>query len=203
MTARTVAAGLGHSPRPPVVDGLITGDDPTLPFFLPGVVVSVVLAALIAGPVARALATRRSVAMLLIASIGVIVSATLTPLGGTLAFDGGAAGSCDLSRLGPPPLGALRRITDTSLNVALFIPLGFAIALLPRSRQAGAVLLGAVLLPFAIELTQLLVPAISRGCESADVIDNLLGLAVGLAAGTALRMLSTRARWSGAAAPGQ
>lgn len=202
MTARTVAAGLGYGPRPSAVDGLISGDDPTLPLFLPGVVVSVVLAALVAGPVARALATRRSVAMLLIVSIGVIVSATLTPLG-TVAFDGGAAGSCDLSRLGPPPLGALRRITDTSLNVALFIPLGLAISLLPRSRQAGAVLVGAVLFPFAIELTQLLVPAISRGCESADVIDNLLGLAVGLAAGTALRMVSTWAARRASAAQGQ
>lgn len=190
-------------PAPASLSGLVGGNDAALPWLLPGILISAVVSVLLGGVVARALETRWAVATLLVFSLGVIVSATLTPLGGTLAFDGGAAGSCDLSRLGPPPLGALRRITDTSLNVALFIPLGVAIALLPRSRRAGAVLLGAVLFPFAIELTQLLVPAISRGCESADVIDNLLGLAIGLAAGTALRMLSTRARWSGAAAPGQ
>lgn len=207
MTGLDSTAGAAPCPGPPTVDGLIGGDDPVLPLFLPGAVLSLVVAILVSGPVARALATRRFVAILLVLSVGAIVSATLTPLGGTLVFDGGAAGACDLSRLGPPPLGALRRLTDTSLNVALFVPLGLAIALLPRTRRTGAVLAGAILFPVVIEATQLLVPAISRGCESADVIDNLLGLAVGLGVGVALRALARAggrvpAASTGAAAPG-
>lgn len=202
MTRLDGAAATDRAPGPPTVDGLVLGDDPTLPFFLPGAALSLVVALLVAGPVARVLATRRSVASLLVLSVGVILSATLTPLGGTLVFDGGVPGSCDLSRLGPPPLGALRRVTDTSLNVVLFVPLGLAIALLPRTRRTGAVLVGAALLPVAIEATQLLVPAISRGCESADVVDNLLGLAVGLAIGGGLRAVASRAGRRRATGPG-
>ena len=45
------------------------------------------------------------------------------------------------------------------------------------------VVVAAIALPFAIEATQLLVPLLGRGCESADVVDNLIGLAIGLAIG--------------------
>ncbi len=157
---------------------------------LPGIAVSAVVSVLVGGVVARALDTRRAVATLLVFSLGVIVSATLTPLGGDLVLDGGVAGTCDLSRLSLPPLGFFRGLNDASLNVLLFVPLGVAIALLPRTRRTAVVTIGALLLPLAIEATQLLVPAISRGCESADVIDNLVGLAVGLVAGVALRALA-------------
>lgn len=44
-------------------------------------------------------------------------------------------------------------------------------------------LAAAVALPFVIEATQLLVPSLGRACESADVVDNLTGLVLGLAAG--------------------
>ena len=172
--------------------GLIRGDDAALPWLLPGIAVSAVVSVLVGGVVARALETHRAVATLLVFSLGVIVSATLTPHGGDLLLDGATSGTCDLSRLSLPNLGAFLGLNDTSLNVLLFVPLGVAIALLPRSPRTVVVAIGALLLPLAIETTQLVVPAISRGCESADVIDNLLGLAVGFAAGLALAALARR-----------
>jgi len=174
------------------LSGLVRGDDAVLPWLLPGVAISAVVSVLIGGLVARALGTHRAVATLLVFSLGVIVSATLTPLGGDLVLDGGSPGTCDLSRLGLPPLGAFRGLNDASLNVLLFVPLGVAIALLPRSPRTVAVAIVALLLPVVIETTQLVVPAISRGCESADVIDNLIGLVVGFVAGLALAALARR-----------
>ncbi len=192
---------------PFALSSLVRGDEATLPWLLPGAAISAVVGVLAGGIVARALRTNRAVGTLLVFSLGVIVSATLTPVGGELVLDGGARGACDLSRIGLPALGLFRSLNDASLNVLLFFPFGLAIALLPRSRRSAVVLLGAVLLPFVIEATQLLVPAISRGCESADVIDNLLGLAAGLAVGVALRVVvsgagSGRGAGTGTAAPG-
>jgi hypothetical protein len=43
--------------------------------------------------------------------------------------------------------------------------------------------LTAVALPFAIEATQLVVTSLDRACQSADVSDNLTGLALGVVAG--------------------
>ena len=180
-------AGVGSGARE--ASGLIRGEHSILPWFLPGVAISLVLSLAGGGAVGRALGTRRAVASLLIFSLGIIVSATLTPLDGVLVFDTIGRGTCDLSRMGLPALGELRGMNDTSLNVLLFLPLGISIALLPRSRRSLLVVLAAIALPFAVEMTQLLLPALGRGCQSADVIDNLLGLAVGVVVGGAARGL--------------
>ena len=66
-----------------------------LPWFLPGVAISLVLSLAGGGAVGRALGTRRAVASLLIFSLGIIVSATLTPLDGVLDFDTVGRGTCD------------------------------------------------------------------------------------------------------------
>ncbi len=71
-----------------------------------------------------------------------------------------------------------------------FIPLGFAIALVPRSCRKAVVLAAAVALPFVIETTQLVVVALDRACQSADVVDNLTGLLVGLVAGAVVARLA-------------
>jgi hypothetical protein len=169
--------------------GLIRGESPVLPWFLPGVAISVVVSLAAGGVVGRVLGTRRAVASLLVLGLGIIVSATLTPLDGVLDLDTLGRGTCDFSRMWLPALGELRRLNDTSLNVLLFIPLGISIALLPRSRRTLPVVVAAFALPFAVELVQLLVPALARGCQSADVVDNLLGLTVGVAVGVAARGL--------------
>ncbi len=71
-------------------------------------------------------------------------------------------------------------MNDTSLNYVLFIQLGVPLGLLPRSRRALGLVIVAFALPWAIEATQLLVPVLGRGCQSADVVDNSLGLLLGL-----------------------
>lgn len=184
MGRSAARAGMaGVAPKATEASGLIRGESPVLPWFLPGVAISVAVSLAAGGRVGRVLGVRRAVASLLILSLGIILAATLTPLGGNLDFDTVVPGSCDLSRIGLPPLAELLGINDTSLNFLLFIPLGISIAFLPRSRRTVAVILAAIALPFAIEVTQLFVPLLARGCESADVVDNLMGLALGFAGG--------------------
>jgi VanZ family protein len=182
------------APEAAEASSLIRGEDAVLPWFLPGVAISVVVSLAAGGRVGRALGVGRAVGAMLILSLGVIVSATLTPLRGGLDFDTVVSGTCDLSRIGFAPLSELLGFSDTSLNVLLFFPLGVSIAFLPRSRRTVAVILAAIALPFAIEATQLLVPLLARGCESADVVDNLTGLAVGAVAGIVARSLVTALR---------
>jgi glycopeptide antibiotics resistance protein len=156
-----------------------------VPLFLPGVLLSLMVAILFARPVARSIRSTPAVAFLAILAVGGIVSATLTP--GTEAIVRGipSTGGCETDRVGLIPLSELLRVDDESLNVLLFIPLGIAIGLLPWSRRTAVILGAALLLPFIIELGQALVPALGRGCQTADMADNLTGLAIGLVIGTA------------------
>ena len=87
------------------------------------------------------------------------------------------------------PLAELMAVSqnDSLLNVVLFVPLGVVVGLAPRTTRKAAFILAAGLLPFVIESTQLLVPALARACESADVFDNLTGLTLGLVTGSILR----------------
>jgi glycopeptide antibiotics resistance protein len=159
------------------------GESLDLPWLLPGVVLSVVVSIVASGAVGRTLGVRRAVAWVMVLSLGIIMAATLTPQWEALAFGARGSSSCDLSRLGLAPLGELLSANDTGMNVLMFVPLGAAIGLLPRSRRKAAIVIAAIALPFAIETTQLLAPALDRACESADVVDNLTGLAIGLAGG--------------------
>jgi glycopeptide antibiotics resistance protein len=158
------------------------------PWFFPGVMLAIVVGAIAARSLARALSTRPAVAWLLITSLGIALAATLTPQ--TLAGAITSSGTCDLARIGLAPWDELLAVSDTSLNVLLFVPLGLAIGLLPRSRGRTAIAIAAVALPFAIEAIQLLVPALDRICQSADIFDNLTGLAIGLIGGLAVRWVA-------------
>jgi hypothetical protein len=171
-----------------------------LPWFLPGVALSAVVAVAVSRSLATGLGTSRRLTAGLVLAVGLILAATLTPLEPALA--GGAAGSgqCDLSRLTPASPAILLAVDDVSLNVALFAPLGLVLALLPGSRRRrGLLLAGALLLPVVIEGLQLVLPVLDRGCESADVVDNVTGLALGLAIGWAVARVTAwhRARRSG------
>ena len=128
-------------------------------------------------------------------SVGVIVAGTLTPLRGRERPGSVPPRLCNVSRIGPPSLQQLLGEGDVLGNIIMFFPLGFAIAVLPRSRRKAAVLLCAAALPFVIEATQLLVIPLKRACESADVVDNLApGLAIGLAAGAVVSSLAALSR---------
>ena len=74
----------------------------------------------------------------------------------------------------------------------LFMPLGIVLGLLPATPRNLALTVSFFLLTIAIELTQALVPALGRGCESADMVDNTVGLIIGLGFGVTLTHLRRR-----------
>jgi glycopeptide antibiotics resistance protein len=153
-------------------------------WFVPGVACSIVVSLIVAPLAARTLRTSRLVAWLLVFSFGVILSATATPI--QAALDGGGSGrACDLSRIGFASLADLFAINDTSLNVLLFVPLGWTLGLIPNTPRQLILALLVLALPFGIEALQLWAPILGRGCESADVVDNLTGLGLGFAGATA------------------
>jgi len=108
-----------------------------LPWFLPGIAVSMAIGLFACRAVGKLLGVRPLLAWTILVAFGVIVSATLTPLRGALDFAAIATGTCDLSRVGLAPIAQLIQLGDTSLNVALFIPLGIAIGLVPAFGPAG------------------------------------------------------------------
>lgn len=165
-----------------------------LTWFWPGVFVSVVVSLFLAAMIARALGTRRSIAWLLVLSLGVILAATLTPIHGPLGLDTSELRPCDLSRRWFASPADLEGLNDVSLNITLFVPFGFAVGLLPMSRRTLATVVAAIGLPFAIEALQYLIPTLARGCQSGDVIDNLTGLIVGLGTGTVIGWVVSRLR---------
>ena len=154
----------------------------SVPWLLPGAAVALVVGVAASRRVGGSLGVTRMVAAVIIVSIGVILAATLTPC--PCLPQPGAGGACDLSRTGLASPFQLVTSFDTAGNILAFIPLGFAIALIPRSRWKGGLLAGAVALPFAIEAIQLLATPLGRACQSADVVDNLTGLVLGLVAGS-------------------
>lgn len=157
-----------------------------LPLFIPSTLVVAVVAAVASGSVARVIGARRAVGALLILSVGVVLAATLTPQGNALATGGLGFGSCNLERLRPAGPWTYLALGEALGNVLLFVPLGVSVALLPASRSKTWLLAGAIALPFVVEGIQLLVVVLNRACESADVIDNLLGLTLGLSIGWAV-----------------
>jgi hypothetical protein len=161
--------------------------------FIPGLVISVILALLLCGGVARRLRVSRVVAVLLIVSFGIVLSATVTPSREALEGEAHLAAGCDLSRWGPATWREYLHVGDTSLNVLLFIPLGALIGMLPRSPYRAPILTAAIILPFAVEVFQLVVTPLGRACQSADVFDNLLGLVVGLGLGSLVAWIGRRA----------
>lgn len=162
-----------------------------LPFLVPGLLLSMLVAVPLSEPVGRALGTGRSIGWGLVVGLGLVFAATLTPLRAGLDLGATGIGTCDLSRIGIAPLRELFRLNDTSLNVLLFIPLGLVLGLIPGSRRKVVLAAVAVVLPVAIESAQLVLPVLGRGCQSADVFDNLTGLGLGFVVGTGARIIDT------------
>lgn len=174
------------------------GETLDLPWLLPGAAIALVVSLVASGAVGRTLQVARPVAWLTVLSLGVILGATMTPQWEAIAYGAQGSSSCDFSRIGLAPLRELLRFNEASLNVLMFIPLGVAIGLFPRSRRTAAVVIAAIALPFVIETVQLLLPVLDRACESADVVDNLSGLVLGLGGGVVAGLLArSRARRPG------
>jgi hypothetical protein len=160
-----------------------------LPWLVPGLILSAIVGLLAGRRVGRAFGTSPAIGWGLILGFGLVASATLTPLRGGFESDPSAIGTCDLSRFGIAPLQLLLRISDQSLNVLLFIPLGLAIGLVPGSRRQRVLVAIAFLSPIVIESAQSLLPILGRGCQSGDVFDNLTGLVAGFVIGTGGRLV--------------
>ncbi len=150
-------------------------------------VIALVLALVLSGWAARRLGTGTAEAWLFLASIGVILAATLTPRPVGLESTLSGVTTCDLSRIGPATLATYLRFVDPTLNVLLFIPLGIVIGQLDRRQHRGRLVAAAAMLPLGIELIQALVVPLGRACQGGDVFDNLAGLVVGLVIGAAWR----------------
>ncbi len=163
-----------------------------LPWFRAAMLVTFGVSLLASRPLARVLRAHPLLGWWLIMSVGLVASATLTPLGEAIEFGARGSGTCDFGRLGLAPLHQLRTLNDTSLNVLLVVPLGTAVGLLRRSRAKWIVLGLAITLPFAIEAIQLLATVLDRACQSADVSDNLTGLALGVCLGSGIGVLAGR-----------
>lgn len=156
--------------------------------------VMTVLAVALSARVAAWLHARRHVAALLLFGFGLVISATLVPT--AAALEGVTSdGMCDTTRVGFASLQELTSVNFASLNVLLFVPLGLAVGLLPRNRAAAVVVVAAVSLTFVVETIQLLVPVFGRGCQTADMFDNLLGLAIGVVMGMLARPVSRSIQW--------
>ena len=129
------------------------------------------------------------IAFLLLMSVGAVLAATIPPDAGGFSGRPSAPGRCDFGRIGLAPLSQYLHLGDTRLNVVLFVPLGLAVGLLGRSPATARVLVTVLALPLAIEAIQSLAPMLGRGCQSRDVVDNLLGLGIGLALGVLLSVV--------------
>jgi len=94
-------------------------------------------------------------------------------------------------------------------NALLLVPVGVLAPLLLRARHAVPLLVVAAGFPWAVELTQYLLPWLGRECDLTDVFLNcaglLVGLLVGLGAGLALLLRRGAARSAGprSAGPGR
>jgi hypothetical protein len=142
-----------------------------------------VVAAALTVPVARGLGAPRWIAFVFLAALCGVLAATLSPVPLTYPPEYYRYRTCDVSSFAPPTLEQLGTVNDTSLNVALFVPLGLSCALLPRWPQVVlSTVVGALLAP-AAETVQYLLPRLGRVCDTNDVAANLTGLAVGLLAG--------------------
>ena len=90
--------------------------------------------------------------------------------------------------------GALVDVTvaERVLNVLLFVPLGVGVGLVGRPAARRWLIGAALLLPFAVEGLQAVVTVLSRGPQWQDVLDNLIGVLVGLALAWAIRVRAQR-----------
>jgi glycopeptide antibiotics resistance protein len=163
---------------------------PLFPLFL---AFGFVVCALIAPAVGQRLHARGIVAFLLLASLALVIAATLLPTADAMTGVS-SGGTCDLTRIRFPTVSEVRGDSQTRLNLLLFLPLGISIALLPLGIRSVAIAVAAFALPWVIEGLQLTVQVLGRGCQSADVIDNLIGFTLGLATGLLLRLAIGPAR---------
>lgn len=169
----------------------------SLPWLVPGSVVALVVSIVASGRVGAWLRIPRPLAIFLLFSLGMILVGTLTPLAADEVIPPELRDTCDFSRTWLATPADLATGGDVAINILMFMPFGFAVGTIPWSRRKAVVLLAAIALPFAIETVQLVFLQLGRGCQAADVVDNLTGLLVGVLAGVPVSLWPTHPRRRG------
>ena len=119
------------------------------------------------------------VAVALSASLTLVIGVTLTPQ--SVSED-----VVDAGEISWPFTWILALLDERTLNVLLFVPLGFTIALI-GSRVLWIAVVGVLALPWAVEGIQYLVTWLSRDAQWQDVVDNTVGAVIGLGIGLVVR----------------
>ena len=182
------------TPRPGPIP---TGGPDYLAMFerAPSVPVTIAAGVLLALLVAAVARTRRLLTALTGAALAVVLGVTLVPVGGWSAFRVvGDVPASILVNVRPQAgdLTAWLHAADGPLNVVLFVPLGFFLALLLR-RPVRAALLCAVL-SVGIECYQSALT--TRVGAFADVVANSLGAGIGALAAVVVLLVAGAARRS-------
>lgn len=163
-----------------------------LPLALPVLGLSVVLAMIIGGRIARRWNVRRAVATSYLMTVGAFLAVTATPSGS--ALEGYSTGSRRpmALELVLPAASRFAGPTSDSLNLLAGLVLGLASAAVWRAGHRWAVV-PAVLLPPAVEILQWLVPGMGRiAFMLSDVVVNWAGVALGMAFAVLLRAMWDR-----------
>ncbi|WP_380284468.1 VanZ family protein [Kitasatospora purpeofusca] len=162
-----------------------------LPMFWPGLLASLVPAALLNRPVGRLLRAHWAVGFVLLLALGGVFTLTLLPAHPRPFWQdlswSGIVRHCTLDVIGVRPPGEWFASRQADLALLMFAPVGLAAALAGSRRRAAAVLVAGVLLPVALEAAQYALPALGRACDAQDVLDSLLGLALGALLGLLTR----------------
>lgn len=150
---------------------------------VPLLLAATLVAWLLSGRTARLLGCSRWAA-------GALQLACLWPvaltLGPALPLDlGGGRGCVSYVR----PFGWWGQGGEEVANALLLVPVGVLAPLLLRPRYAVPLLVVAAGFPWAVELTQYLLPSLGRECDLTDVFLNDLGLLVGAVVGSLLALL--------------
>jgi hypothetical protein len=153
-----------------------------------------VVAALAARPLCSVTGSRSWVNALLVVSFGLVVALTLTQQDVDASLLVHHADASALSPLFRQPW-QWSSPQDRLLNIAMFIPLGCAVALVGRTALRRGLMAAALLLPFAVEGIQWAVGWLKRDPQWQDVVDNTIGVLIGIGLGLALRWALRR--WVG------
>ncbi|WP_369184392.1 hypothetical protein [Streptomyces sp. Y1] len=175
-----------------MITGLLGG----MPMFWPGLLLSLVPAALLNRPVGRLLRAHWAVGFLLLLGLGGVLTATLLP--DAFRWSESAVRHCAVAGVRPRRPHELLTVPHLGFKLAAYASLGVAAALAGSRWRAGLALLGAAAVPFAVAAVRYAVPAIGRPCDVQDAWDGVqgvvLGAVLGLLAGPVLRAVAGRAR---------
>lgn len=95
---------------------------------------------------------------------------------------------CEIGRLPLPRMLTNGLPIDVWTNILLTVPAGAAAVLWPWGARRLAILLATLASPIVIELVQL-TPALHRGCQLGDVINNMIGVVAGFLLATGVESL--------------